>query len=342
MNIKSKAKNFEFSAQMNTRFNNVIASAEENVGTNMYHPIPLSQIFIEGNPRKLALTPSDIINGINKDDPLAAQKEKEKVEISDGLATSIKERGVLQAVHVYKQGADFMLIIGQRRVLASLIAGKKTIIARIWDKKPDNIELKTIQWIENFNRKGLKVWEAVESAKEIANLHILKHNHEISVTDLAKYLFCSKPQALKYHSLIQAKPDVLEAIKQEIVTSLRKAYELNKIENSEKRKELIKLLSEGKITQEEIIKLSNQSINKNLNDKEKAKKPKGQGRNASKINFGYTPSTQVAKEIFSAILDRPGFKGLKADFSNMDWHDFNAINKAFKRLIDRMEKLISD
>lgn len=337
-----KGKSFAFPEQMNKRFESVVASAEENVGTNTYYPISLNDIIIEGNPRRLALTPADIINGIAKEDPLAEQKEKERLELSEGLATSIKQQGVLQAVHVYKHGSSYILIIGQRRVLASLIAGKKTIVARIWDKKPDEIELKTIQWIENFNRKGLKVWEAVESAKEIANLYKSKYNDEISVTKLADYLFCSKPQALKYHSLMQAKSDVWEAVKQETVTSLRKAYELNKIEDKAKRVELIDLLSQGKMTEGQLIKISNESENQNKIKVERVQQSKGQGRNASKIHLGFTPHAQVAKEIFLAVLDKPGFKGLRKEFDDVNWHDYKSINKAFKKLIDSMENMLSE
>ena len=337
-----KGKSFAFPEQMNKRFENVVASAEENVGTNAYHPIPLSDIIIEGNPRRLALTPVDLINGISQNDPLAKQKEKERQELSEGLATSIKEQGVLQAVHVYKQDSNYMLIIGQRRVLASLIAGKKTIVARIWDKKPDEIELKTIQWIENFNRKGLKVWEAVESAKEIANLYKVKNSNEISLTKLAEYLFCSKPQALKYYSLIHAKPDVWQAIRQEVVTSLRKAYELNKIEDEEKRSETISLLAQGKMTQDQLIKISKEPENTKETAVKKIQQTKGQGRNALKINLGYTPNAQVAKEIFLAVLEKPGFKGLRNDFNNVDWYDYKSVNKAFKQLINRMENILGE
>lgn len=78
------------------------------------------------------------------------------------LAGSIKTYGVLQPITVRKSGKEFVIVMGERRYRASIIAGRKTIPAIVREFKDD--EIMEIQIIENLQRKDV---DAIEEAEAI-------------------------------------------------------------------------------------------------------------------------------------------------------------------------------
>ncbi len=81
------------------------------------------------------------------------------------LASSIKEKGVLEPILVRKEGGIFVIISGERRWRASILAGKKTIPAielSVYKEK----EIKEIQIIENLQRKDITPIERAKVIKE--------------------------------------------------------------------------------------------------------------------------------------------------------------------------------
>ena len=118
--------------------------------------IPLSEIFANPDqPRK-------------KFDP-------EKLE---ELAASIKNHGVIEPIVVTPREGRYMIIAGERRYRASLLAGCKTIPARVVNA--DNALVEELALIENIQRQDLNV---IEEGKAYANL--LK---KYTVEELAKKL----------------------------------------------------------------------------------------------------------------------------------------------------------
>jgi ParB family chromosome partitioning protein len=81
------------------------------------------------------------------------------------LASSIKEKGVLEPILVRKEENGFIIISGERRWRASIIAGKKTIPAIVLDTT-DNREIKEIQIIENLQRKDITPLERARAIKD--------------------------------------------------------------------------------------------------------------------------------------------------------------------------------
>ncbi|MFP4287512.1 MAG: ParB/RepB/Spo0J family partition protein [Candidatus Izemoplasmataceae bacterium] len=85
------------------------------------------------------------------------------------LADSIKEHGVIQPVILKPQNEIFVLVAGERRVRASLIAGKKTIPAIIRDY--NSIYLTELSILENIQREDLTpIEEAIAFERAIKNL----------------------------------------------------------------------------------------------------------------------------------------------------------------------------
>lgn len=102
----------------------------------VYEALPLNQVRPDPNqPRK-----------IFDEDALAE------------LAASIREHGVLQPIGVYPNGRGYIISHGERRWLASQLAGLETIPAIIGEK-PDELRLRIRQFVENDQREPLNVIE---------------------------------------------------------------------------------------------------------------------------------------------------------------------------------------
>lgn len=77
------------------------------------------------------------------------------------LAESMKERGLLQPIQVFKKGARFEIVFGDRRVMAANLLGWKKIPARIVEGDEKKVALDRA--IENLQRADLTpVEEAVQ------------------------------------------------------------------------------------------------------------------------------------------------------------------------------------
>jgi len=78
------------------------------------------------------------------------------------LAQSIKRDGILQPIVVRRKNDEFELIMGERRLQASRIAGKKTIPAIIRDDLATGDSLR-LALVENIQRENLNAIEVAEA-----------------------------------------------------------------------------------------------------------------------------------------------------------------------------------
>ena len=81
------------------------------------------------------------------------------------LASSIKEKGVLEPILVRKDGSGYVIISGERRWRASILAGKDTIPAIVINTENER-DIKEIQIIENLQRKDITPVERARTIKE--------------------------------------------------------------------------------------------------------------------------------------------------------------------------------
>lgn len=88
----------------------------------------------------------------------------------DDLATSIKQRGIIQPMAVMKRENDYLLLAGGRRYAACEKAGIEEIPARIYEEELSEYEIRAIELAENFYRKDL-TWE--EEIKLKRKIHLL-------------------------------------------------------------------------------------------------------------------------------------------------------------------------
>jgi len=87
----------------------------------------------------------------------------------DELAESIRERGVLQPILLRADGADFMIIAGERRWRAAQRAQLHTIAAIVRDI--DESTIAELALIENIQREDLNPLEEAEGYKQLIKRH---------------------------------------------------------------------------------------------------------------------------------------------------------------------------
>ena len=100
-------------------------------------------------------------------------------ESLEQLAASIKAHGVLQPVVVSRQGSQYELVAGQRRVLASRLAGRTSIAAVVREDVKDRLELALV---ENLQRADLNAIETARAYK------LLMETYDLTQEELAERL----------------------------------------------------------------------------------------------------------------------------------------------------------
>jgi len=108
-----------------------------------------------------------------KPNPYQPRKVFDKQKLQE-LSNSIKQHGLLQPITVTRDGNNFILIAGERRLKASELAGLNTINATILDVE-DN-KLRELALIENIQRDDLNIIELAYSYAGLINDHGLTHD----------------------------------------------------------------------------------------------------------------------------------------------------------------------
>lgn len=111
----------------------------------------------------------------------ARTSKKYLTEGIDELAESIKRFGLLHPITVSPEEGKYILVAGQRRLLAVRQLGWKEIPARVLSTRPDDVEAKAISFSENFIRQDL-------SRPEKRNACIMFHRRYSSMRAASKAL----------------------------------------------------------------------------------------------------------------------------------------------------------
>jgi len=331
----AKKKSFAISSNLTQALTETATAASTYSGQLHIEIIPLHKIELDPeNPRDLLLNFNDLAHGFSKTDPEYERKKNEQ-ESLQSLVHSIKEQGIINPVVVYKNGDKYRLVAGERRTLASTLAGKKDIQAKILDKKPDELKLSLLQWVENIEREDLSLWERIRNLEKI--LIGYSHNQQttltaITATHLSSLISCSIQLAANYKSVIEASEKLRDAIEANLIKNLDKASFIAKapleaqdllIEECIKGKSLTALKSI--LAQKELLK--------------KLTKPKeSRGRQSSRVNFGMTKNIKVAKLIIKALLESSHLPHLKTNLKEIDWEDYGQVNESFKIILKLLEK----
>ena len=178
----------------------------------------------------------------NKDQPRKYFEPNALKELSE----SIKTHGVIQPIIVNQEGSRYVIIAGERRFRASLIAGKKTIpaIVKHYTKK----EVQEVSLVENLQREDLN---PIEAAKAIQTL---MDEYGFTQESVADRIGKSRPLVANTLRLLTLTPAVISLIEKNKI-SAGHGKMLVSIDDPSKQLELANVVIENKLSVRDLEKL---------------------------------------------------------------------------------------
>jgi len=333
----TKRKLFGVNASLTQALTDTVKAASHYTGELHIEIIPIRKIELDpDNPRSLALNFKDLQEGISKNDEKYEQKTLEKDKLSS-LANSITNQGIINPILVYKLGNNYRLIAGERRTLASVLANKEDIPAKILPHKPDALKTSLLQWIENIEREDLSLWERLTNLEMIMDAYSIQQHKsvsEVTPTELSQLVICSIPQAINYKHVIQAPNKIRNLIKENKIKNIEKASLIAKANPIFQDQLIEACLNKASL---KALKALEESLEKQGRDKNEQKR----GRKAHSVSFGSSTNLKVAKILIQSVLNEEKFSNHKANFGGINWNDYRSVTQAFKSIIKLIEKTAS-
>lgn len=324
----STKKRFSISPDLASGLRSTIQSASSNQGQLHYDMMAIEAIEPDPeNPRELAISTEELLNGLNQNDPNYSRKVKE-LEALNELAESIKRIGIRNAIEVYKEGSKYRIVSGERRFLAAILTGQKSVPVRI-NQKPDEFNLRYTQWVENINREDLSLWEKFNNLISISGAYKKNNNCDFNEKILQELLGVSATQAYRYLCLMKADEKIIELIESGKLNNLKIIQELVSMKDKGARNQIISWISSSK---EEITSL------KNYRSVAGKKSRLSTSPNRESINLGKINNSKIAKELIKIVLLDSRFDKYRQGFESVDWSSSISIGKAFKALLTAIEK----
>jgi len=317
-----------------------VAADEQANGT--LETIPLARIVLDPEqPRKLHLSrenPADI----PADDPDADRLRAELASLRE-LADSIMAEGVLEPIGVYRHGHDYRLVFGERRVLASKLAGRETILARLLPERPRHVRAQ--QLIENVQRSDLTLADRLRGLRAVLMEREAEGHALARADDLARVVGWSVPQAYAYWAILHAHDDVHRAIDAGIVRDVRTARSLAAMGEADRINALARLRmgdvaagSDDDERDDGDDRSQEEDAQAEASDERvtRIKQKKAAGRPRTSIPLGKTRHPAVARYVCSKLLPPDQF----AAYEDADWSDLNVVSEIVKNVMSNLEKEI--
>jgi len=213
------------------------------------------------------------------------------------LASSIKEKGILEPILVRSKNGQFEIIAGERRFKAGKLAGLNEIPAIVYDIA-DNEALE-ISIIENIQRKDLNIFEHAFSLKSLSDLYGYTHQ------DIAEKIGKSRVTVTELLRITDLPPDVVEKCSELNITSKTFLLELVKLEDREQMIEVLTNYSDKPFSRDK-IKEQRKGVEKKPEDKKADKSFKfnfSSQDKSIKINFNIKRQ-DVGKEKLIDMLEK--------------------------------------
>lgn len=207
--------------------------------------------------RPLDIPISSII--INPDQPRKTFQNNELEELS----SSIREFGVIQPIIVKKQGSQYHLIAGERRIRASILAGLDKIPAIC--READEKEMALIAIVENVQREDLNYIEEALAYKSLMD------DYGLGQAEIAKRV--GKQQSTISNKIrLLSLPDEIRYALTENRLSERHARALLRIQDGEQRKKILDKIIEHSLNVRQSEKLIDDFVKKTEEERRKAEK----------------------------------------------------------------------
>ena len=287
------------------------------------------------NNRELALTLHDAMNGLNDDDPDIVRKKREWKSL-ESLAKTIRDDQLINPIFVYRYGNKCRLIAGERRTLASAIAGKKEIIARIASQRPVGTKLRVLQWIENNERVDLSLAERIASIEAIINEYLNENKEsgkeKITSKILSELTGMSDTQSRRYLIILQADPQIQKAIAEGKLENIKLVELIISVDNQEHQQLILNAALSG-LTFDELIKLKNE-VTAGYG---RAPRKGTRGRKRENVSLGKV-KPGVAKIIFEALITSKTMKKsiiekMSVISQKVHWDNSESVQTFFKDIV---------
>lgn len=223
------------------------------------------------------------------------------------LSLSIKEYGVFQPIIVKKSIKGFDIVAGERRVKASIMAGKSTIPAIVRDFTDE--QMMQIALLENLQRENLTAIEEATAYRDIIK------SLNITQDELAKKLGKSRSHITNMLGLLRLPNSVQDMIlKSEI--SMGHARVLSKLENNE-----------------DITSLAEKVVNNNVSVRELENMVNSKYKRTVEINRRDGSNSKEYKYIEEALEDKLGTKvRLSSNKIVVNFTSLNDLNRILEIL----------
>jgi len=334
----AKKKVFSIGMALSQGLEETIESAQNYSSELRVDIIPIRKIELDpSNPRDLAITLEDVQNGISDLDKERWRKLNE-LESLQGIANSIKTQGIINPILVYKYKENYRLVAGERRTLASVLAGKSDIQAKILDERPDDLKVSLLQWVENIERSDLTLWERISNLKTIVNAYAVSRNTQfakITTAELCTLINCVKSHAMNYKAVLNADTELMQLIADSKIKNLEKAALIADIQEQDVRKEVVDACVAG-ATLKQLKNMVGQAKIRPVTVSQIERR----GRQSTAINFGATKNLHVAKAVVESLLSNKALMHLTSRFNpaTIDWTNHRMVNETFKQLLKTLEK----
>ncbi len=327
--MSGKKKRFSVDRSLTQGIGQVLEQGREHVGQLHFEIVPVSRLEPDpDNPRDMILTRHDLPEP-DPQDPQIQRKRAEKQQL-ESLAISIKRSGVQQPIVVYRHGERFRIAMGERRFLASILAGKDHVPARIWPKRPDDYDLRLLQYVENVERLDLTAWERVQNIRALVDAYERQHGTQITPTLLAEETGFAMSQASMYVHLVKAPEDVCQALKEGDIGNLDKAALIARLSDTSRRLAAIDACRAG-AGLDALRQLAGKK--RTVSHDTEATGPKRAGRPPKKIALGSTGNVAAVRRVMEIVVREEG-----DDFGDVDWDDLASVTKAWKQFWKRQEE----
>ncbi len=146
------------------------------------------------------------------------------------LAESIRRYGVLQPLTVRREDRQFLLISGERRLRAAMMAGLDRVPCLILDAGEEDSAV--LAMVENLHRRDLDFLEEAEGILRLVNVF------DLSQEEAARRLGRSQSAIANKLRILKLPPDLLQRIRAAGLTE-RHARALLRLEGNEQRRQAL-------------------------------------------------------------------------------------------------------
>jgi ParB family chromosome partitioning protein len=334
-------KTYTLPQNLSSDLGSTMEIVKNNIGTLNYRIVPLTAIEIDpNNPRELSITLVDIHKGIDGDDKFFSKKSKELDSLNQ-MAESIKKYGVRNAVEIYEFESGYRLIHGERRYLSSILAGKKDIPAKVLDNKPNNYDLRLLQFIENAQREDLSLYETLNNIQMIIDEYRshIDSNLKVDAAFLESLINKSRSHCFNLLSVLNATDDLREAIKNGKVKAIEKASLIANATNKTNQEALLDACISGATIKEMKLKAKSLKQISKISIPQKSKYSKKPGQAPIFVKMGKTKNKKIIEKLINLVSLDNGYKNHLQSLKGLSLDTHSDCTKAFEYLIKLMEKI---